>query len=94
MAIAIQLDFPGATLAQYDEVIDGMGFSRGGPAHPDAMFHWAAKTDDGIRVVDVWTSQEAFDRFAAEKIGPLTQKAGLAQPRVEVFQVHNYLVTP
>ena len=31
MAIGVQQDFRGATLAQYDEVIGKMGFRPGGP---------------------------------------------------------------
>ena len=53
-----------------------MGFTKGGAGPPGALFHWATKTDDGFRVVDVWESREPFDSFAQEKIGPLTQQAG------------------
>jgi len=92
MAIAVQLDFKGATLDQYDEVIGKMGFHPEGPADPDALFHWVAKTADGIRVVDVWRSREAFEKFSREKIGPLTQQAGISgPPDVQFFEVHNYL---
>jgi predicted amidohydrolase len=37
---------------------------------------WVGKTDDGIRVVEVWESKEQFQRFAEEQIGPYTRKAG------------------
>jgi hypothetical protein len=31
MAIAVQMDFPGATLDQYDQVLEKMGLTPGGP---------------------------------------------------------------
>lgn len=50
------------------------------------------KTDDGIRVVDVWESREAFEQFAREKIRPLTREVGIPdEPEIRFFEVHNYL---
>jgi hypothetical protein len=92
MAVAIQLVFKGATLDQYDQVIQKMGFSPRGKGEPGAISHWVAKTSDGIRVTDVWESREAFDKFAQEKIGPITQEVGIpAPPDITFFEVHNYL---
>src|SRR4051794_22698689 len=70
MAIAVELNFPDATLDQYDQVIARMGFHPGGPGGPGGLFHWVMKTDGGIRVVDVWQSAEQFQRFAGDQIGP------------------------
>ncbi|HEX2119688.1 MAG TPA: hypothetical protein VHF91_10935 [Acidimicrobiales bacterium] len=92
MAVAVQLDFRGGTLEQYDQVIEKMGFQPGGPGGPGGLFHWVTRTEDGIRVTDVWESQAAFDAFAQEKIGPITQEVGVPNPpEVQVFEVHNYL---
>jgi hypothetical protein len=56
------------------------------------MFHWVTKTDDGIRVVDVWDSKEAFEKFAQDEIGPFTQEVGIpSPPEIQFFDVHNYL---
>jgi hypothetical protein len=93
MAVAIELDFPGGTLDQYDEVIKRMGLSEGQSTPPGALFHWVTKTDEGLFVVDVWESREAFDKFSAEQIGPITQAVGMQAPsRVEYHDVHNYLI--
>lgn len=91
MAVAVQLDFPGGTLDQYDQVVEKMGFEKGGPGGPGGLFHWVRTTDDGIRVTDVWESQEAFQAFADTRIGPITAEMGLAPPQIQVFEVHNYL---
>lgn len=92
MAVAVEQSFKGVTLDQYDQVIDMMGFQRGGKGAPQGLFHWVAKTDDGIRVVDVWDSAEAFERFAQEQIIPFTQQVGITeQPQVTITEIYNYL---
>jgi hypothetical protein len=91
MAVAIEMWFRGATPAQYDEVIELMGLT-GGNIPPGAIFHWVANTDDGLRIVDVWESREAFDRFADEQIGPNSQQAGITEPPEMTYRdVHNHL---
>jgi hypothetical protein len=94
MAVAVQLDFPGGTLQQYDRVLQKMGFRPGGPGAPGGIFHWVTQTDNGIRVTDVWESREQFERFSQEKIQPYTAEIGIpSPPQVTFFQVHNYLTT-
>lgn len=92
MAVAVQMDFEGATLEQYDEVINKMGFTPGGAGAPGGMFHWVTRTADGIRVTDVWETKEQFEAFAGNQIGPLSQEVGIpAPPAVQFFDVHNHL---
>ena len=50
-------------------------------------------TDDGLLVVDVWESDEQFERFSEEKIGPYSQQVGITeQPKITRHEVHNHLV--
>ena len=92
MAVAFEMRFAGATLDQYDRVMELMGLDRGDTQPEGALFHWVAATDDGIVVVDVWETDEQFDRFAKEQIGPSTQQAGIpAPPVVTRYAVHNML---
>jgi hypothetical protein len=91
MAIAVQIDFEGATLDQYDAVCSKMGLTPKGPGPKGAISHFATLTDSGLRVVDVWESREQFDKFAQEQIGPYSQEAGItSQPAMQFFEVHNY----
>jgi hypothetical protein len=92
MAVGVVQDFDGATLDQYDKVLEKMGFAPAGAGPPGALFHWVAETDGGIRVTDVWETREQFDRFAEESIGPISAEVGIpGPPRVDVFEVHNHL---
>lgn len=91
MAVAYRLRFPGATTAQYDQVLQKMGLTPGGPTPPGAIFHWAAQEDEGLIVVDVWESEEAFNKFAEEQIMPYSQEVGLGAPDIKKHAVHNHL---
>ena len=92
MAVAVILEFDGGTVDQYEQVIEKMGFEHEGTGGPGGLFHWVTKTADGIRVIDVWESRATFDKFAQEKIGPITQEVGVpAPPEMQFFEVHNHL---
>jgi hypothetical protein len=93
MAVAIVMEFEGATLEQYDQVMEKMGLEPGGDTPPGALFHWVAQTDDGLLVTDVWESREAFDKFAEEQIGPYTQEVGIAgPPSTTIHDGHNHVI--
>jgi len=92
MPVAIELNFRGATLDQYDGILEKMGLTPGGPTPPGAIFHWVAKTDDGMHVVDVWETKEAFERFAKEQIGPYSKEVGIeSEPEMRFYEIHNHL---
>ncbi|MEO8967318.1 MAG: hypothetical protein ABI355_06875 [Solirubrobacteraceae bacterium] len=91
MAVGIIMAFKDATLAQYDEVTAKMGMTPGGAGGPGSLFHWVEKTDDGIRVINVWETKAQFAKFGDEQIGPLMQEVGFpAPPEVTFHEVHNY----
>jgi len=92
MAVAVQLDFVGTTIETYDEINERIGALPGGPAWRQELFHWVTQTNDGFRVVDVWETREAFERFAQEKLRPVYQEVGVVSaPEIRFFEVHNYL---
>ena len=93
MAVAFKMKFEGATLEQYDRVMELMGLDEGDSSPEGAVFHWVAPTDNGLIVVDVWESDEQFNKFAEEQIGPYTQQVGIPNPpTVTRYDVHNTLV--
>jgi hypothetical protein len=70
----------------YDAVIDEMGVRDKSPQ--GAIYHVCAPVEGGLRVFDVWESRNDFDRFAKDKITPLTAKHGLQAPQLEIQDVH------
>ena len=93
MAVAFEMRFAGATLEQYDRVMELMGLDQGDSSPDGAVFHWVSATDDGIVVVDVWESDEQFNKFAEEQIGPYTQEVGMQAPQMKVHDVHNHFIS-
>ncbi len=90
MATGVQLNFTGATTEHYDEVVTKMGFTKGGKGAPGCIFHWVTRTGEGIRVTDVWSDRETFEKFAQEQIGPIAEEVGVpAQPEISFFEVHD-----
>jgi len=87
-------DSPGVTQEQYEQVGARLTGGHGLKSLSDwpvegILSHTAGPTDDGWRVVDVWESEEAFQRFG-EVIGPVLQELDYpGQPRV--FEVHNFV---
>lgn len=92
MAIAVILDFPGATLDQYDRVLEHLGLKPQGSTAPGGLFHWVTPTESGIRVTDVWETPEQFEAYSQQHIGPAAAQVGLPNPpEVTILPVHNFL---
>lgn len=89
MAIAFLMEFPDVTLAQYDAVVAET--NPGGKVAPGGLFHVVGPHDGGLRIVDVWESQEAFDTFLRERLQAALLKHGVAPPKVEPWSVYNML---
>lgn len=89
MAIAMLLEWPGVTLDQYDAVIRDLDL--GGKAYQGGIFHVAGATEHGIRAVDVWESEAAFNAFAEAKLLATLAKHGIQPPQVSAWPVHNTL---
>ena len=76
-----------STIRSLPVLTDGRGlkslsdWSAGG-----ILSHAAGPTDNGFRVVDVWESEEAFQRFGGT-IGPVLQEVGFpGEP--QIFPLH------
>jgi hypothetical protein len=93
MAVAIIVDMD-ATLEEYDAVnakIDPVA------SPPDGLIvHVGTVTDSGIRAIDVWESEEAFNDFRDNRLGPAIGEVmgeRATEPNVQVLEVHD-LVQP
>jgi quinol monooxygenase YgiN len=89
MALAFLFELPGTTQEQYDQVIEKL--QLGGRTYPGQLFHVAGPMEGGWRVVDVWESQEAADKFLQAKLGQAFQEVGIAPTQPKVWPVHNIL---
>ena len=53
------------------------------------LAHVAGEGDDGFWVVDVWSSQEAVDRFS-QRVRPIARAVGIEQP-MKTYRIHTVL---
>jgi heme-degrading monooxygenase HmoA len=94
MPILMIHDAPGGTQEQYEQVAARVAESGKFNSLSDwpvegILSHAAGPTDDGFRVVDVWESEEAFERFGPV-IGPALEEVGFpGEPKV--FPLHNFV---
>lgn len=87
MAVAMLLEWPGETREQYEHLMSLIRLEEDAPE--GGLFHVAGPMPGGWRVLDIWESQEAFDRFAEERLKPaVAQVAMPAMPEPQFFPVH------
>lgn len=72
---------------EYDEVMRRL--ADAGESQPGGrMYHVAGPIENGWRVIDVWQSAEALQRFSQTLI-PIMQDVGIPPVQPEVFPAHN-----
>ena len=74
---------------QYDDIN-----SKVGPNPDGLIVHIAAQGANGMRIIDVWESKEAFERFQTETIMPAMEGSGMEEPPggpppLDEFEVRN-----
>ena len=94
MPLALAMRLNGVTQQDYDAVMTGIGLGspnveESQPWPDGTISHIAGATQGGWFVVDVWDSQEAFDAFFAERLGPALEKANVSPPEVTPVDVYN-----
>ena len=94
MAVAIISEVPQGTLDMYDQVnrkIEESG-ARNQEGH---IFHCVGEMEGGgFRVFDVWESQDQFERFVQETLGPAIEEVTNGQagePNRTVYELHNVM---
>jgi len=90
MAIVVVIEFPTASIDQYEQVFEAAG--SGLTDQPKRLHHVCYRTGDvGFTIVDVWEDEAAFGAFG-EIIGPAMAKVGI-EGNPQVFPLHEYIGT-
>jgi hypothetical protein len=91
MAVAMLLEWPGQSKEQYDELMKRVALETDPP--DGGLFHVAGPMPGGWRVVDVWESREAFERFAEERLRPAVKEVGIpGMPEPEFYPIQGVWV--
>jgi hypothetical protein len=89
MVYGLIAENPEAGQEQFEQLIAHVRST--GPVPPDgARLVLAGAGDPGWRVISVWDSQEALERFFSERLAPACQQTGVAATTIKrtVFEVH------
>jgi hypothetical protein len=89
MAICLIVENPNQSEEQAEQVLAHVRST--GPVPPEgARLMLAGPADPGYRVISVWDSEEARDRFFAERLTPAYEQAGLSLDSITrtVFEVY------
>ena len=83
-------EYPGVTEEQYEAVIAAMNLD--GQMPEGSLVHIAGPMEGGWRAIDVWESQEDFDRFHEEQLRHAQSSQGYGLPeQVHTSEVHTVL---
>ena len=90
MSFAIHFKPAVMSTATYDEIIRRL--IAAGAGHPSGReYHVCFGDPNSLQVIDVWTSMEAFQRFA-ETLIPTLQRLGIDPGQPDVFPAHHVIV--
>ena len=90
MAIVMSLEWPGATLEEYDQVMVALGLDAEPPA--GGLFHVSGTDGGTLRILDVWESDDAWNAFREGRLMPALEQTGLIEkgaPNVRTYPLHN-----
>jgi len=91
MSTVMLMEWTGVTQDQYNQVMRTLDLDKNPAA--GAILHVAGFTAGTLHVLDVWESQQAFERFQKDRLPAALQKAGItSQPKVQFYPVHNIYV--
>ncbi len=95
MPVVIVHQGPTLTQERYEEAVRRLTGGRSRLEKPadwpvdGLLVHTAGQGQTGFRVVDVWESEEAFQRFG-EQLGPVLQDIGVVDPP-EMYPAHTFV---
>jgi hypothetical protein len=91
MSVVLMLEMPGMTPEVYEAINERIGFP--GSAPEGLLAHIAAVEEAGMRVADVWESEQQFERFLQDELlpamGEIDTEASISPPRVVQLQLHD-----
>ena len=94
MAVVLVHQGPDVTRSSYEQVVSSMTGKPRAESSSDwpvegLLVHAAGEGPHGFRVVDVWESEEAAQRFG-EKLAPDLQEAGITT-EPEIYPAHTFV---
>ena len=94
MPVVVSLSWPHVTPDQYDALSELVRYEADPPV--GAVSHTAWITESGLRAVDVWRSQQDFERFADDRLmTAAVQVPGFhGEPMVKFHALQAHMLVP
>ena len=90
MAILMRAEVPGMGQDLYDRMTEQVGETL--RRAPGFVSHVGFPSAGGWTVIEVWETQQDWDRFLQGTILPAAQQVRTPEPRIETIEVHNVVV--
>ena len=95
MAWAYVQDVEDGSLEDYDRVSAELQKRSGDTPPQGLILHAVGGHGNGMRIIDVWESEDAYQRFREEQLAPAMEAmpGAMAQgpPRMEPLELHNLI---
>jgi hypothetical protein len=92
MAVAVHVVLHGVSREQYDAVRAAVGWLERPPAGGISHVTWWEGED--CHNLDAWESEDAFNAFGNDRLGPAMAKLGIAVAPEVTFQPAHEVYTP
>ncbi|MDX3452197.1 hypothetical protein PV396_09640 [Streptomyces sp. ME02-8801-2C] len=93
MSVVMSLSWAGVSPEQYDTVRETVGWEEVAPAGAEVHVAWFDV--QGLHVIDVWESEEAFQTFFAQRLAPAIEKAGIeGAPNTDFSPLYRRFIAP
>jgi hypothetical protein len=92
MAYCVVVDNPNGSAELYEQVVQRVAASGDMPPE-GAVFQVAGPAENGWRVISVWESREAQERFRDERLFPAFKEVGISRDDVTWtdFEAHSFM---
>ncbi|HEX4999737.1 MAG TPA: hypothetical protein VFY29_16050 [Terriglobia bacterium] len=88
MSTVMTMEWSGFTQDQYNQVMRALDLDKN-PAAGNIL-HTAGFMGGTLHVMDIWESQQAFEKFHKERLTAVLQKVGItSQPKIQFYPVYN-----
>jgi heme-degrading monooxygenase HmoA len=84
--LLVQFNFPGMSAQQYEQVMNEL-INTGHSEIAGRIHHASTKKDNGVQVIGIWESRDAFDNFG-KIVGPIFNKFGIPPVQPSISPVY------
>lgn len=92
MAFVRMFDNPEGTQEQYDAASQAIGITDDTVPEGGVLHVAGPSPTGGWRVLEVWESEDAAQKFDEETLMPILERVGVERPEAVTWEVHNLVI--